>query len=125
FFTSFSIHIRTSTDKFWSCFDRALEDNKHTLNGKRHILSIIVDEFSYFELQHNLGVGKHTIAEAHKYAQNYDYEIVNMSSYKTDTATNQPIIYLQDNKTALWKRFSEEYPNGMKRASFMTYLKGS
>ncbi|CAG8651480.1 12299_t:CDS:2, partial [Dentiscutata heterogama] len=58
FLTSSPIHIRTSTDKFWSCFDRALEDNKHTLNGKRRILSIIVDEFSYFELQHNLGISQ-------------------------------------------------------------------
>ncbi|CAG8446611.1 320_t:CDS:2, partial [Cetraspora pellucida] len=54
FLMSSPIHIQTSTNKFWSCFDHVLEDNKHTLNEKRRILSIIVDEFSYFELQHNL-----------------------------------------------------------------------
>ena len=40
-------------------------------------------------------------------------ETVNMSSYKTDTFTRQPILYLQDHKKALWERFSEQYPNGM------------
>jgi hypothetical protein len=51
-------------------------------------------------------------------------EIVNMSSYKTDTSTGQPVLYLQDHKKALWERFSEQYPNGMQRTSFMTKLKG-
>ncbi len=51
-------------------------------------------------------------------------EIVNMSSYKTDTSTGQPVLYLQDHKKALWERFSEQYPNGMRRTSFMTKLKG-
>jgi|ERR1700722_4143953 hypothetical protein len=51
-------------------------------------------------------------------------EIVNMSSYKTDTSTGQPVLYLQDNKKALWERFSEQYPNGMRRTSFMTKLQG-
>ena len=53
-----------------------------------------------------------------------DKEFVNMSSYKTDTKTGKPIKYLQDTKKALWQRFSEEYPNGMRRTSFMTYLEG-
>ncbi|PKC01089.1 hypothetical protein RhiirA5_402971 [Rhizophagus irregularis] len=47
-----------------------------------------------------------------------------MSSYKTDTLTGQPILYLQDHKKALWERFSEQYPNGMRRTSFMTKLQG-
>ena len=51
-------------------------------------------------------------------------ETVNMSSYKTDTSTGQPILYLQDHKKALWERFSEQYPNGMWRTSFMTKLQG-
>ncbi|CAG8725311.1 5609_t:CDS:2 [Rhizophagus irregularis] len=45
-----------------------------------------------------------------------------MSSYKTDTKTGKPIKYLQDTKKALWQRFSEEYPNGMCRTSFMMCL---
>ena len=51
-------------------------------------------------------------------------EVVNMSSYKTDTSTGQPVLYLQDHKKALWEKFSEQYPNGMRRTSFMTKLKG-
>src|SRR5256885_15057156 len=37
---------------------------------------------------------------------------VSMSSYKVDSKTNLPILYLQDDKQALWKKFSETYPNG-------------
>ena len=47
---------------------------------------------------------------------------VNMSSYKVDARTNLPIMYLQDNKQALWEKFSESYPNGMRRTSFMKQL---
>jgi hypothetical protein len=42
-----------------------------------------------------------------------------MSSYKVDPRTNRPILYLLDQKESLWKRFSEIYPNGMKRTAFM------
>ena len=99
-------------------------------------------------------VGSHTIWESQKHARNNGYgapplvkpiihrqrftpemleqidrflndkEFVNMSSYKTDAKTGKPIKYLQDTKKALWERFSEEYPNGMRRTSFMTYLEG-
>ncbi|GET02750.1 hypothetical protein GLOIN_2v326913 [Rhizophagus clarus] len=51
-----------------------------------------------------------------------DKEFVNMSSYKTDAKIGKPIKYLQDTKKALWKRFAEEYPNGMRHTSFMTCL---
>src|SRR5437879_5961461 len=41
---------------FWSCFRQALDDNKKTKDGKRRILSIIANDFTYKELEHNLGV---------------------------------------------------------------------
>ena len=41
---------------FWTCFDEALSNNKKTYDGKRRILSIIAVDFSYEELQTNLGV---------------------------------------------------------------------
>jgi hypothetical protein len=47
---------------------------------------------------------------------------VNMSSYKVDLKTNMPILYLNDQKSELWKKFSQKYPNGMKKTSFMTRL---
>lgn len=47
---------------------------------------------------------------------------VNMSSYKVDPRTNMPILYLTDQKSELWKKFSEQYPHGMKKTSFMTRL---
>jgi hypothetical protein len=45
-----------ATFTFWSCFDRALSNNKKTYDGKRRVLSIIAEDFTYDELQTNLGV---------------------------------------------------------------------
>ncbi|UZO23826.1 uncharacterized protein OCT59_016156 [Rhizophagus irregularis] len=52
-------------------------------------------------------------------------DIVNMSSYRTHLKSGLPIMYLQDHKQALWEKFSEEYPNGMRHTAFMTRLQGS
>ena len=46
------------TETFWSCFRQALRDNKKTRDGKRRILSIIANDFTYEELENNLGVRK-------------------------------------------------------------------
>lgn len=51
-----------------------------------------------------------------------DKNNVNMSSYKTDNESGLPILYLQNNKKSLWEKFTEFYPNGMGRTSFMTRL---
>ncbi|RHZ53218.1 hypothetical protein Glove_444g25 [Diversispora epigaea] len=51
-----------------------------------------------------------------------DKSIVNMSSYKVDPKTKLPMLYLKDNKTALWEKFLEIYPDGFKRTTFMTEL---
>ena len=52
-------------------------------------------------------------------------DVVNMSSYQSHSKSSLPIMYLQDHKQALWEKFSEEYPNGMRRTAFMTRLQGS
>ncbi len=46
------------TETFWSCFRQALNNNKKTRDGKRRILSIIADDFTYKELENNLEVRK-------------------------------------------------------------------
>ncbi|CAG8644670.1 33780_t:CDS:2, partial [Racocetra persica] len=48
-----------------------------------------------------------------------------MSSYKTDSATNEPVYYLKDSKNVLWEWFYKEYPDGMKHSSFYVYLQGN
>lgn len=53
-----------------------------------------------------------------------DKENVNMSSFKTETKTGLPVLYLQDSKKSLWEKFNEKYSNGMQRTSFMTRLEG-
>ena len=50
---------------------------------------------------------------------------VNMSSYKVDAKTQLSVLYLKDQKSALWEKFSATYPDGMKRTSFMAHLQNS
>jgi hypothetical protein len=45
-----------------------------------------------------------------------------MSSYKVDSKTNLPLLYLKDNKKALWDKFEATYPDSIKQASFMVRL---
>jgi hypothetical protein len=45
-----------------------------------------------------------------------------MSSYKVDAKTQLPVLYLKDQKNALWEKFSATYPDGMKCTSFMARL---
>ena len=47
-----------------------------------------------------------------------------MSSYKTETKTGLPVKYLKNTKKALWEKFSYQFPDGIKRTSFMTFLQG-
>ncbi|CAB5109145.1 hypothetical protein RhiirA5_416801 [Rhizophagus irregularis] len=48
-----------------------------------------------------------------------------MSSYKTDITTNEPVHYLKQTKTALWKKYHEQYPDGVQRTTFFTKLEGN
>jgi len=45
-----------------------------------------------------------------------------MSSYKVDPKTNMLILYLKNQKSELWKKFLQEYPDNMKKISFITRL---
>ncbi|CAG8519076.1 11525_t:CDS:1, partial [Diversispora eburnea] len=47
-----------------------------------------------------------------------------MSSYKTDAKTGLPVKYLKDTKEALWEKFSQQLPNGVKCLTFLTFMKG-
>ncbi len=48
-----------------------------------------------------------------------------MSSYQNHLQSGLPIMYLQDHKQSLWKKFSEECPNGLRCIAFMTRLQWS
>lgn len=52
-----------------------------------------------------------------------DKNIVNLSSYKVDAKTGEPLKYLKDQKETLWQKFFEMYPTGMKRTTFLARLK--
>ncbi len=68
FLVSTPLHSSDTILKFWSCFDQALADNKKTHDGKRRVLSIIADNFTYLELEKNLGVSinaLHSVVIAH------------------------------------------------------------
>ena len=47
---------------------------------------------------------------------------VNISSYHINQKTQLPVLYLKDQKSALWEKFSAIYSNGMKQTSFMAHL---
>ena len=51
-----------------------------------------------------------------------DKDNVTMSSYKVDLKTNLPLLYLKNNKKALWNKFEAIYPDGIKQTSFMIWL---
>ena len=51
-----------------------------------------------------------------------DKDNVTMSSYKVDSKTNLPLLYLNDDKEGLWKKFEATYPGGIKCTSFMARL---
>lgn len=72
---------------------------------------------------HRLKFKKEQIDQFERFFMRKD--VVNMSSYRTHSKSGLPIMYLQDHKQSLWEKFSEEYPNGMRRTAFMTRLIGS
>ena len=57
FLVSIPTHIKNTTTTFWSCFRQALNDNVKNQDGKRRVLSIIANDFTYRELTTNLNVG--------------------------------------------------------------------
>ncbi|RHZ51818.1 hypothetical protein Glove_469g42 [Diversispora epigaea] len=146
--------LSNNSDLFWDSFYQALNINKKGLDGKRRILSIIAEKFSYNILMEKLRVAHGTIFEARKYAringpgwiaiekpirklkritseQEYQFNTffqdkanVIMSSYKTDAKTGQPVFYLKNTKNILWEEFKESFPNGLKRTTFYTKLMG-
>ncbi|CAG8721344.1 21483_t:CDS:2, partial [Racocetra persica] len=51
-----------------------------------------------------------------------DKNIINISSYKVDLKTGQPLKYLKDYKETLWQKYFELYLTGMKWTTFMARL---
>ncbi|GBB96565.1 hypothetical protein RclHR1_27850001 [Rhizophagus clarus] len=128
-------HSNSIINKFWFCFNESLKANKKGSDGKRRILSIIADDFSYEKIKSNLLVAPITIFDARKYAKlnglgakqiekpirtvaklsqekleqfnNFfeDKANVIMSSYKSDAKTQLPVFYFKNTKKALWKKF--------------------
>ncbi|CAG8591941.1 4698_t:CDS:2, partial [Diversispora eburnea] len=144
--------IKSSNNKVWKLFKKSLHSNKCEAERCIKILLIITEGFSISRLKKNLVVSSDTITNAHKHAHLYepgapqfekskrivnkmaeikeqqflwffqDRANISQSSYKIDSKSNLLICYLHDQKSELWKKFEETYPNGMKKTSFMTCL---
>ncbi|CAJ0630947.1 2798_t:CDS:2 [Entrophospora sp. SA101] len=142
----------TIADIFWECFNKSLEQNKTGYDGKIRILSIIASEFQYEELQRKLKVSSKTISKARLHSKVNgpgcagvekpiitrvqiteeakrqfeiffaDKNIVNLSSYRVNEKTGDPVKYLKDQKETLWRKYFELHPSGMKRTSFLKRL---
>lgn len=52
-----------------------------------------------------------------------DKDNVNMSSYKVDSKSGLPLLYLSKQKEILWENFHKMYPNGMGRTAFLDRLR--
>ncbi|RHZ63157.1 hypothetical protein Glove_332g31 [Diversispora epigaea] len=130
---------------------KSLNCNKNGNDSKIRILSIIANNFTYKELQNYLEVSSKTIAKARIYCNINrpgcsmlnrpiitrtriteemedqfkkffsDKNIMNLNSYRVDK-NGLPLKYLKDKKETLWKKYSELYPNGIKRTTFLTKL---
>ncbi|RHZ85698.1 hypothetical protein Glove_62g34 [Diversispora epigaea] len=116
--------IKSSNNNIWELFKKSLHSNKRGAEGCIRILSIIAEGFSISQLKKNLAVSSDTITNVRKHARLYgpDRANISQSSYKIDPKSNLPICYLRDQKSELWKKFEETYPNGMKKTSFMIRL---
>ncbi|PKB97410.1 hypothetical protein RhiirA5_384682 [Rhizophagus irregularis] len=146
--------LKMIIEKFWRSFKETIKANKCGWDGKQRILSIIVENFGHREIQRNLVISNDLINAAKKFSRvngpgcpakvkpvikrNYisdikdkefesffsDKDNVTMSSYRVDPKTNLPLLYLKDDKEALWQKFEATYPDGIKRTSFMARLAG-
>lgn len=56
FLNAIPTNVFNSSNQFWKCFQKSLEENKKGHDGKIRILSIIANDFEYEELQKNLKV---------------------------------------------------------------------
>ncbi|CAG8755335.1 15571_t:CDS:2, partial [Acaulospora morrowiae] len=102
----------TSTElKFWRSFEQALDQNKRGLNGCSIIEKPVIKRSRISNIQ-----------DAQFLAFFDDKNNVSMSSYAVDKKTGLPLLYLKDNKEALWNKFKEKYSSGIKRNSFMARL---
>ncbi|CAG8586214.1 23454_t:CDS:2, partial [Cetraspora pellucida] len=52
---------------FWSCFNTSIKMNKHAVNGKQRILSIIANNFEWYEIQEKLKILNDLIDATKKY----------------------------------------------------------
>ncbi|GBB98765.1 hypothetical protein RclHR1_33110001, partial [Rhizophagus clarus] len=137
------LSVTSPAGALWDCFRSSYNANSKGIDGKTRILSIIAEKFTYKEIIEQLeviinGPGcpalEKPIIVRSKMSEVKEKEFqlffadktnVNMSSYKIDAKTQLPVLYLKDQKSAFWEKFSATYPNGMKHTSFMFHLQNS
>ncbi|EXX69092.1 hypothetical protein RirG_099080 [Rhizophagus irregularis DAOM 197198w] len=138
FINPIPIHFQNKTQIFWDSFQEAMHINKNGFDGKSRILSIIAKKFSYDEIKSQLNVSNDAIRYAQNHAhvhgaggQVWDKPVITREKLSTEMQ-EQLQAFLMDkanvvmtNKTALWKKYHEQYPDGVQRTTFFTKLEGN
>ncbi|CAG8713647.1 15805_t:CDS:2, partial [Racocetra persica] len=129
------ISLQIFPDKiFWNCFRDSYDANSIGIDGKISPNTINnARKFSRINRPGCIALEKPIITRSKmSVIKEKEFELffnnkdnVNMSSYKVDHQTNLSVLYLKDQKNALWKKFSATYPDRMKRTSFMARLQNS
>ncbi|RGB22570.1 hypothetical protein C1646_775865 [Rhizophagus diaphanus] len=146
------LNVTFPTRTFWNCFRNGYNANSKEADGKTRILSIIAEKFTYREIIEKLEISPNSVNIVRKHlringpgcsalekpvivyskmseVKEKEFQLffadkanVNMSFYKMDAKIQLSVLYLKDQKSALWKKFSATYPDGMKHTSFMSRL---
>ncbi|GES73513.1 hypothetical protein GLOIN_2v1880126 [Rhizophagus clarus] len=116
----------------WNCIQESLNANKRGQDGKRRILSIVADQFSYCEIKKNLNIfSSDTINEARKYARLHGpgAERIEKPIFTQTTISREKLDQVQqflddkNNVNVCGKNSAASFQMVLKEHLFMTFLR--
>ncbi|CAG8697322.1 3713_t:CDS:2, partial [Racocetra persica] len=106
-------NLQNKIDQFWGCFNPSIKINNRGINARK---------YSRINGPGCIAINKPIVTQNQiSEIKNREFEVffadkdnVFMSSYKVHSKTNLPILYLKDNKEALWKKYEAIYSDRIK-----------